>query len=47
LRKSRGSAIGNLVRSLRKYYVDNPEDEFEVEFGGERITVKRQEIEET
>jgi len=46
LRESRGAAVGSLVRPLRKYYVERSEDEFVVEFGGERITVQRHEIEE-
>jgi hypothetical protein len=46
LRESRGSAVGSLVRPLQKYVVDRAEDEFEVEIGGERITVQREDIEE-
>jgi hypothetical protein len=46
LRESRGSATGSLLKPPREYFVDRPEDEFQVEFGGERMTVQRKDTEE-
>jgi hypothetical protein len=45
-RKAVRGSRGTLVRPLRKYLTESVDDEFEVEIGGERITVKRGDIEE-
>ncbi len=46
IQKAKANDFGLLVRALQKYPVDLPGDQFEVEFRGERIVVKRQDIEE-
>ena len=47
VRKARRGNVGKLVRPLRTYYVERPDDEFEVSFEGEIIVVKRSEIEKS
>jgi hypothetical protein len=37
--------VGRLVRPLRKYLTESADDEFEVEIAGERVIVKRGDIE--
>lgn len=44
-RKAKSGSIGKLVRPLRKYETDRPEDEFEVEYLGEKVTVQRRDSE--
>jgi len=46
VRKARANNIGSLRGPLRKYLVETADDQFEVEFEGERITVRRSDIEE-
>ena len=45
LREAKTDDTAVLVKSLRKYVTDRPEDEFEVDFRGSRMTVRRQDIE--
>jgi len=48
MRKAKQFDIGKLRRSITPQYPgrrDLPDDEFEVEFGGESFTVKRSDIE--
>jgi hypothetical protein len=45
VRTARVNDIGTLQPTLRKYSVERPNDEFEVEIHGERVTVQRQDIE--
>lgn len=45
VRKARRGNIGKLVRPLRKYLTESADDQFEVDFGGERIIVRRSDIE--
>ena len=47
VRKAKAYEKASLLRAIRKYDVDRPEDEFEVEYLGERMTVQRQDIEES
>jgi len=44
VRKASRGSIGKLVRPRRVYLTENSEDEFEVEFGGEVIIVRRSDI---
>jgi hypothetical protein len=46
VRKASAYDIATLVRPLGKYLVESADDEFEVEFRGERMTVRRAQIEE-
>jgi hypothetical protein len=46
-RKIAAREIATLVGPLQKYYEDRSEDQFIVEYRGERVTVAREEIEET
>ena len=46
VREVKANEIASLVRAVRKYEVDNPEDEFEVEYHGMQMFVERQDIEE-
>lgn len=46
VRKAKTGSFGKLVRPLRKYLTESADDQFEVEFGGEIITVRRSDIEE-
>ena len=46
IREVKANEIASLVRAVRKYEVDNPEDEFEVEYRGMQMFVERQDIEE-
>jgi hypothetical protein len=41
----KANETARLVRALAKYLVERPEDQFEVEFHGERLIVQRQDIE--
>lgn len=45
-RKVAAYETGTLVGPLRKYYEDRAEDQFVVEYQGQRLTVSRDEIEE-
>jgi hypothetical protein len=45
VRTARRSDIGKLVRPLQKYWVDRPDDEFEVDVGGVVLRVRRDDIE--
>lgn len=45
VKKARTGNIAKLVRAVRHYTVERPEDEFIIEFGGEQITVQRRDIE--
>jgi hypothetical protein len=45
VRKARRGNIGKLIRPLRKYLTESADDQFEVDFGGEIITVRRDDIE--
>ncbi len=45
LLKARTNDTAILLRALRKYTVESPEDQFEVEFRGERLVVQRRDIE--
>lgn len=45
VRKAVRGNIGKLVRPLRTYLIESVDDEFEVDFGGERIVVRRGDIE--
>ena len=45
LRKAGARDNASLVGSLRKYETDRPGDLFEVDFQGERMIVKREDIE--
>ena len=45
VRKAVRGNVGKLIRPLRKYLTESADDEFEVDFGGERITVRRSDIE--
>lgn len=36
--------VGRLVGPLRKYFTESADDEFEVEFMGEKIIVRRSDI---
>ena len=47
VRKASRGSIGKLVRPLGNYLTENANDQFEVDYGGERITVRRDEIELT
>jgi hypothetical protein len=44
VRKTASGKVGKLVRPLRKYLTESADDEFEVDFGGERFVVKRRDI---
>jgi len=44
VRKGTRGNVGRLIRPLRKYLIENADDEFEVDFGGERVVVKRRDI---
>jgi hypothetical protein len=46
VRKARTGNIGKLIKPLRKYLTESADDQFEVEFGGETITVRRDDIDE-
>jgi hypothetical protein len=46
MRKAVRGNTGVLVRPLRKYLTESADDEFEVDFEGERMTVKRRDIEQ-
>lgn len=43
LAKSR--SIATLVQPLRAYYIERPEDEFQIEHRGQLLTVRREDIE--
>ena len=43
LAKSR--SIATLVRPLRAYYIERPEDEFQIEYRGQLLTVRREDVE--
>ena len=45
VKKARTGNIAKLVRAVRKYDMERPEDEFIIEFEGEQITVQRRDIE--
>jgi hypothetical protein len=45
VQKVKANETARLVRALAKYLVERPEDQFEVEFHGERLIVQRQDIE--
>lgn len=45
VRKARRGNIGVLIKPLRKYLTESADDEFEVDFDGERIVVRRSHIE--
>jgi hypothetical protein len=45
VRKANVSETASLVRSLQKYEVDRPSDQFEVRYKGELLIVERQDIE--
>ena len=44
-RKAVRGNVGKLIRPLRKYLIESADDEFEVDFNGERIIVRRSDIE--
>jgi hypothetical protein len=46
IRKAARDSIGKLVRPRRTYLTETADDEFEVDFGGERYIVRRRDIEE-
>lgn len=46
VRKHGRGTKGRLVKPLRRYPVDRPDDEFEIEIDGERLIVRREDIEE-
>jgi hypothetical protein len=45
VRTARTNDIGILQRPLRRYSVENPSDEFEIDLRGQRIIVQRRDIE--
>lgn len=45
--KAKAGDRATLIRSLKKYVVETPYDEFEVEFLGNRLIVQRRDIEKT
>jgi hypothetical protein len=45
VRKAKFGAVGTLVRPVRKYLEDRPEDEFVVKLGEDEITAQRRDIE--
>ena len=45
VKKAKSQETAKLVRAVRKYEVERPSDEFEVDFQGERMVVQRQDIE--
>jgi hypothetical protein len=44
VQKAAAYDVATLVKPLRTYFTERAEDEFEVEFRGERFTVQRQDI---
>ena len=46
VRTAKALQTARLIRPLRKYETDQPADQFEVDFGGERWIVMRTDIEE-
>lgn len=46
LQKVEAYERATLIRPLRKYYIDRPEDLFEVNYQGELIIVERRDIQE-
>jgi hypothetical protein len=46
VRKAKRGNVGKLIRPLRRYLTESADDQFEVDFGGERIIVRRSDIEE-
>ncbi len=44
MRKANVNDIGKLTKSFGPYYPERPTDKFEVDFGGERMTVERKDI---
>jgi hypothetical protein len=45
VKKAKTQETARLLRAIRKYEVERPSDEFEVDFRGERMVVQRQDIE--
>jgi hypothetical protein len=45
VRKARIFDRATLIRPMRRYLTEAADDDFEIEFRGERMTVKRQDIE--
>ena len=45
VKKAKPQETAKLLRAMRKYTEDSPLDEFEVDYRGERLVVKRQDIE--
>lgn len=46
LQKVEAYERATLIRPVAKYYIDRPEDLFEVEYRGERMIVERRDIQE-
>jgi hypothetical protein len=45
VREAKSQETATLVRAMREYETDRPEDEFEIEYRGEQMIVQRQDIE--
>ena len=45
IKKAKKDALATLVRPIRRFDVENPGDEYEVEFLGEYFIVQRRDIE--
>jgi hypothetical protein len=46
LQKAKVNDIAELLKAVERYYVERPEDLFEVRYLGERMIVQRRDIEE-
>ncbi len=47
IKKAKVGDRATLIRPLRRYLIENPHDEFEIEFNGEQFVVLRQDIEKS
>ena len=45
VRKAKAYDTASLVRPVRKYDIDRPDDQFVVDYRGEQMTVERRDIE--